>query len=207
MKKIAEPSYQMEPEKHSINAVFQEIRHDGMLFEKEECKKAINDEQFFECRFKNIRFTKNLSGCQFVDVEFDHCDFSNCNLSESVFRRVRFHTCRMMGSDFTMCRFQDVSVIHAKADFINLNGTKWKNALWQGNDFTESSISNAECKNLQVSECDFTKTEFYHTPLKDIDVSTSKIDGIAVVPEDLKGLIVNEEQAIACARILGLVIK
>ena len=207
MKKIAEPSYSVELEKASVNTDFAELRHDGLLFEKEECEIPRYDEQFFVCRFKNIRFTKDLSGCQFVDVEFDHCDFSNCNLHESVFRRVRFNICRMMGSDFTMCRFQDVSILNAKADFVNFNGTKWKNAIWQGNDFSESSVSNAECKNIQISECNFTKTEFYHTPLKDLDVSTSNIDSIAVVPEDLKGCIVNEEQAIACARILGVIVK
>ena len=57
---------------------------------------------------------------------------------------------------------------------------------------------------VEISHCDFSGCEFAHTPLKDIDFSTSEIDGFAVTPEDLKGAIVNSEQAIACAKILGL---
>lgn len=57
---------------------------------------------------------------------------------------------------------------------------------------------------VEVSRCDFSGCEFAHTPLKDIDFSTSEIDGFAVTSEDLKGAIVNSEQAIACAKILGL---
>ena len=40
-----------------------------------------------------------------------------------------------------------------------------------------------------------------------LDLSDSHIDGIMVDPENLRGLTVNEEQAVAFAELLGLNVK
>lgn len=43
--------------------------------------------------------------------------------------------------------------------------------------------------------------------LKGMDFSDSEIDGIGVMCEDIKGLAVNEYQAMGLAKLLGIIIK
>ena len=51
-------------------------------------------------------------------------------------------------------------------------------------------------KNTKFNECDLYKAQMFRTNLKDIDFSTCNIDGIVVEREDLKGIIVNQFQAV-----------
>ena len=71
----------------------------------------------------------------------------------------------------------------------------------------EGSLSMCTMDNVLFEHTDFSECEFAHTKLKDIDLSSCELDGFAVTPEDLKGVIVNEEQAVACAKLLGIVVK
>ena len=43
--------------------------------------------------------------------------------------------------------------------------------------------------------------------LKGIDFSDSEIDGIGVLAQDIKGMTVNEYQAMGLAKLLGIIIK
>lgn len=60
---------------------------------------------------------------------------------------------------------------------------------------------------MDIDSCDFTGAEFYAATMKGLDFSTSRIDGILVSANDLRGVIVNEEQAVACAKLFGIVVK
>ena len=65
------------------------------------------------------------------------------------------------------------------------------------------------CKidNMATEECDFKRAEFYDTKLKNLDFTRCNISNIVVEANDIKGVIVNEEQAIAFAKLLGIVVK
>ena len=65
------------------------------------------------------------------------------------------------------------------------------------------------CKidNMATEECDFSRAEFYDTKLKNLDFTRCNISNIVVEANDIKGVIVNEEQAIAFAKLLGIVVK
>ena len=67
------------------------------------------------------------------------------------------------------------------------------------NEYQDFIFENNPKDKIVISNCEINNCLF-----KDIDFSTSEIDGFAVTSEDLKGAIVNSEQAIACAKILGL---
>lgn len=159
---------------------------------------------FYECIFRGVSFKGKMKSCLFQDVIFEKCDFSNCDFSEGVFRRVRFDTCRMMGTDLSSSSFTDTVFHNGQCAYINLNGSKWKDCLMEGTLFCEGSLSMCTFRTTDVSHCDFSGCEFAHTPMKDFNLSSSEIEGIAVTPQDLKGAIINAEQAIACAKILGL---
>ena len=57
-------------------------------------EKALGKE-FSECRLTKVTMAAISEKTYFVDVIFDHCDFSNCQLSESTLRRIcRAACCR-----------------------------------------------------------------------------------------------------------------
>ena len=71
------------------------LRTDGISFADEACAQDFSGYQFYECTFSHVTFSGRLSGILFVDVIFDHCDFSNCDMEEAVFRRVQMKGCRL----------------------------------------------------------------------------------------------------------------
>lgn len=85
-------------------------RSDNCLFCDQEVKINEVQKEFFECEFRNMHFEGKMHACLFADVIFDSCDLSNCDLSESVFRRCEFHKCRLTGIDLSICTFQDVLI-------------------------------------------------------------------------------------------------
>ena len=62
-------------------------------------------------------------------------------------------------------------------------------------------------KEVTYKETSLIRAQFVETPLKNIDLSTSNIEGILIKIQELKGLIVNDRQAIQLSKILGIIIK
>ena len=69
-------------------------------------EKAENTE-FSECRLTRVTMPPMGVKSYFIDVIISRCDLSNCDFSESTFRRVLFDHCRMTGTDLSRCSFQD----------------------------------------------------------------------------------------------------
>ena len=61
--------------------------------------------------------------------------------------------------------------------------------------------------NVNFNNCDLISTEIFRTSLNKIDLSTSKIEGIAIDTYSIKGVVVNSYQALLLSKILGIVIK
>lgn len=206
MKKIVEPSYSEELNDKSINDI-DGYRLDNCAYSDEELEEDYKQIEFYECKFSNVTIHHEISSCLFVDVIFDHCDFSNACFEETVFRRCIFQNCRMTGVDFSACSFSDVKLIRSQCTLMNLNQTKWNRSEWNHCIFQESSLHAVQLKDMNVIECDFVGCEIHRTPLNGIDLSTSNINNIAILPENLRGVIVNAEQAIALASLLGIIVK
>jgi Uncharacterized low-complexity proteins len=72
--------------------------------------------------------------------------------------------------------------------------------------FTEAFLSEIRLKKPRLKAVNFTGADFFKALLKDIDLTDCIIDGITVSDtcKELRGAIVNAEQAIELARILGI---
>ena len=60
---------------------------------------------------------------------------------------------------------------------------------------------------VRIGRCSFAQAEFTNSRLKGLDFSESDISGITVGINELKGAVMNTEQAVACARLMGIVVK
>lgn len=205
MKKPVLPKFSQECVLCNCNEI--NDRMDNVCFSEDSITDDLYQQEFFECEFKNVSIHIKMISCLFADVIFDHCDLSNACFSESVFRRCIFRNCRMTGIDFSDCSFTDVTMHDSLALLANLNQTTWKNVEWKQICFQETYFYNVKFKDINVKDCDFTSSEFNQTKLSGIDVSSSNIESIATQPENLKGMIVNREQAVALAQLLGIIVK
>lgn len=91
--------------------------------------------------------------------------------------------------------------------YANMNGTKWTNCEWEDSLLPQASIHDVKWKEMTIHECDLSGCEIMHASMKGMDLRTSVIDGIAVDLKDLKGCIVNYEQALSLAQLLGIIIR
>ena len=206
MSKIKKPSFYTEPEKTRFDRLPDQDRYDNLLFENETFPDCTG-KRFSECIFGRDIIRTDMSGSIFTDVIFTHCDLSGVSFAKSEFRRVRFENCRMGGADFTECLFSDTEFTASQCRYVNFSASSWKNSVFSDTDFTEGYFSQTSFKTMVIHHCCFDRTEWLHTPMAGLDVSDSSINGIAVTPENLKGLTVNEAQALACVELLGLKIR
>ena len=70
-----------------------------------------------------------------------------------------------------------------------------------------ASMNEVTWKDIAFLECNFNKAELVRTKLKGIDFSTCEFSGVTVNIPDLKGVIVNEFQALELSKLLGIIIK
>ena len=62
-------------------------------------------------------------------------------------------------------------------------------------------------KKLQFTNCNLDSVDVFETNLKDIDLTTCNINHIKIDIPSMKGLIVSEEQALALAKFLEIIIR
>ena len=205
--KPAEPRFSEEPADAKLSDTGRQIRIENQKFEDETCERSLNMKEFYECTFRNVRFTKDMKNCLFADAVFDHCDFSNINMNNTVFRRVQLRTCRLMGTELTAAVMQDTVMEGCQGSYLNLNGSKMKRVTLKDMILEQAGMSMVEHSDVSIENCNFTKSEWIDTKMNGLDLSDSQVDGIMVDPENLRGLTVNEEQAVAFAELLGLNVR
>lgn len=74
---------------------------------------------------------------------------------------------------------------------------------------SDAFFATCSLKQMKLDQSQFINTEFFKTPLKDLDFTTCILEGISVSTEgnELKGALVNVYQAAELAKLLGIVIK
>lgn len=200
------PSFSFGLEEGNMKEAVLENRSDNLLF-TENVEEDLSLHSFHECRFEKLAFLSDGQGCEFADVIFDHCDFSNVDMNEMVARRVEFRNCRLTGTDLTRSTLEDVLFDNCECSYANFSKTKFKRCAFVNTRFLEAGFLECSFLQMETDACDFTGAEFYAAAMKGFDFSTSRIDGILVNERDLRGIIVNEEQAVACAKLLGICVK
>lgn len=187
-----------------------ELPHDGKFrdFEFENSTLRFDFcEEFNGCRFKKIRFTGDLSKTTFVDCLFDQCDLSNLSISKSQFIRVRFENCKGTGSTLRQSRFKAVLITHCVFDLSDFSESTFEHVRFIDSRLSDSAFQQITQTDFVTERIDFTETDFTGTRLAGMDLSSCTLDGLRVSPDKLKGLCVNELQAVALVALLGVKIK
>lgn len=71
----------------------------------------------------------------------------------------------------------------------------------------QAEFSELDWQHLKIDDSQLTQSQWFNTPLKNLDFSTNQFDTIALSPDYLRGMIVNAEQALTIAETLGIILK
>ena len=82
--------------------------------------------------------------------------------------------------------------------------TKTKELTIENSDFTESNFYNVELPKAIIENNNFHQSEFIQTLLYGLNFTTNNINGIKTDNQSLKGIQVNQFQAIELASLLGI---
>lgn len=157
--------------------------------------------KFINCKFVNCKFNKAV----FSDIVFNTCDLSNCSFSECTLHKVKFENCRMTGSGFREAYIRNTTFLQCRCDYIDLSRSNMKAAQFINCDMANAYISYSKLS-VEFKDCSLVKSNLFHTPLHGLNFTSCNIQGICVAVEDLKGAIVNSEQAAELSLLLGLII-
>jgi len=199
-----------------LSPLIDQCRTDG----QDICLKHIRDASFLDLDLSNLAFEQVLfENCEFDqtilkkssfrDVVFESCDFSNTDFSNSWFHRCEFTDSKGIGANFSETSMNDVAIRNCNFRYANFSTVKFGTCS-----IVESDLSDATCidcifKSLHLQGSRFVGTDFFNTPLKDLDFSSGELAAIHVSTgaTELKGMLVSLVQAAELARMLGVVIK
>ena len=162
--------------------------------------KTISNTNFDRCNL----ITSDYKNTYFEKVTFSNCDLSNTKFIDCNFREVEFNNCKLVGVNISNCHMTKVSINTSQSKYINIIDTKTKELTIKDSDFTESSFYNVELLKTILDNSKFNQAEIVQTKLFGIDFSTCEITGIKLDERSLKGIKVNQFQAIELARLLGI---
>ena len=123
-----------------------------------------------------------LPSLQLYDVRLDACDLAEADWEKASLNRVEAIGCRMVGWRSSQALIRNVVI---------------KGCSAIGAQFWSTTFKNVRFESCTLRDADFQRA----------DLRGSKIEGVRLGIKELQGLILDVEQAIAIARMLGAVVK
>lgn len=148
-----------------------------------------------------------LDNFEASNVIFRNCDFSNIEWLKASFHQVIFEQCKLTGANFAESYLRDCQFHDCLCDFVSFSQGNLKVVTFANCRLTDSEFYNLKWQHINFINNDLTGSNWGHTSLNKLDFSNNKFYRIILEQENLRGLIVNSQQALVIAASLGLVIK
>lgn len=132
--------------------------------------------EYEQCHFVYGVFTNaDLSGIQFTDCSFSHCDLSMTNLHQTALRNVRFVHCKLVGVHFEACNpfLFEVHFQYCNLQLASFYERKMKQATFSHCVLHETDFTNADLTKAAFTECDLAGAVFDNTNIEQADFRSS----------------------------------
>lgn len=169
------------------------------LFEQSARSVSISCALFTQVRLCGCR----LERLRLVDIRLDKCDLSNTEWLKAKINRLEILDSKLTGfkmidADASNCKFQN-----CVGDLVQFHGVKFKNTAFQNCRLKQSDFRACDLASVFFTGCDLRYAEFYGARLNGADLRGSELTGIKAHPEDLKGAIIDSQQALDLSRHLA----
>jgi uncharacterized protein YjbI with pentapeptide repeats len=164
-------------------------------------------------RFNSVRiiggdFSETLvRALNWVDVECLKSQFSMCEWPEAKLTRVVLRDSRATGLRLEKSELGDVRFVGCQLDYASFTRAAFCRVTFESCRLQNADFGGADLRGTTFLQCDLQGANFIGARLDGVDMRTSSGGDIEVEARDVKGLIVNSQQATALARLLGLVVR
>jgi uncharacterized protein YjbI with pentapeptide repeats len=178
----------------------------------------IDDGAFSKERGEQVRFDGvhvvggTLSETRFtrlswVDVLCERSDLSRIEWPEAKWTRVELRDCGATGASLTGGELESVRFVQCKLDYASFSGARFRHVSFERCRLIEVDFRAADLAGTTFVECDLQGVDLTGANLQGADVSTSTLNAVHVEARDVRGLVVNREQAAVLSQLFGLVLR
>lgn len=162
---------------------------------------------FDNCVFENCTFVADIKNCTFFNTKFSKCEMSNIMFMSVGFHSCLIEKCHMVGINYVDTKIKNTDILGNHMKLSILSHTYLDKCIFKDINMSSSSFDGVYFDENTFEEVDMREAEIYNTDMAGVDITGCNIDGIKIQPDNVRGMIVNEVQAIELINILGVVIK
>lgn len=146
----------------------------------------------------------NLSGTRLRrlrmrDVRLLKTDLSNAEWPQATLDRVEILAGRLTGLKALDAKFADLRVVGCKVDLAQFRHASLRDVRFEECVLREADFQGAHLSNVSFQGCDLQGANFTAAKLDQADFRGARLEGLSLRPEDLKGMIIDQGQAMELA--------
>ncbi len=174
---------------------------------------ALAEAKAERARFDTVRLVGGTLGASkltqltWIDVLCERGDLSMVAWQGAKLTRVEVRGSRMTGAKLVEGELDSVRFIDCHLDYATFTSTRFRQVSFESCRLEEADFRGADLTGTSFVDCELRGADLGRAKLQGADVSSSRIGDIHVGPGDVRGLVVNREQAAALAKLFGLVVR
>ncbi len=141
------------------------------------------------------------------DVRFAGCNLANAAWPNLGCARAEFISCRMTGLTTLEALFHDTVFRDCKADLTQFYQAKMRGVRFEECPLAGADFRKADLTGVVFSHCDLTNVDFTGATLGAPICVAARSTACAQAPSELRGAIIDEVQALALVRAMGITIE
>lgn len=163
--------------------------------------------------FETVIFTQLIATTtRFDHLRLEDVRFAGGNLANAAWPnmscvRAEFINCRMTGFSTEEALFHDTIFRDCKIDLAQFYQAKMRSVRFEECPLTGADFRKADLTGVAFVRCDLNNTDFTGATLTGADLRGCQIDGMRAGPDELRGAIVDEVQALALVRAMGITVE
>lgn len=162
------------------------------------------DDEAVGIAFDRCRLGASFTTQRLRDASLRACDLSNARCVDLIASRVELHDCRLVGIDVSGGSLRDVRCTDCQISLARAFGTTLERCWFQNCDLRECDFEEATLAGVAFRNCDLRQARFASSTLGQTDFRGSRVEGIVVHPDLLRGAVIAPEQADVFAAAMGL---
>lgn len=171
-------------------------------------EQTADDVLFDQVRCKRVNFSQSqFKLAQMLDVVLDTCDLTATTWEKAHLQRVELHGCRMTGTKFDKADFDNVRFERISGEYAQFWSCSFKMVMFDHCDVREASFENSNLAGVIFRNCDLSRADFRGAKLAGADLRGSIVANMQIGLTELRGAIVDPQQAIQVAALLGMMVK
>ena len=148
-----------------------------------------------------------LADLMWLDVIVERCDLSMIEWAGPKLTRVEMRGCRVTGAKLHRGELDDVRFVECLLDYVSFAGARFRQVSFEACRLQEANFNGADVPGTSFVNCDLRGADFTGAKVQGADVSSSSLGEIHIGAGDVRGLVVNREQAAVLSQLMGLVLR